>query len=69
MLQQAIEASVKTASTNEADDDDDEELQRVIALSRQDVSCCSGAWSFTFYRDEHLEPPPPELFEWHEDLQ
>ena len=37
MLQQAIEASIKTASTNEADDDDDEVFQRVLALTRQDM--------------------------------
>ena len=64
MLARAIEASV-TEATEE--DDNDEELQLAIALSRQDESCQSYAWSSTQYHDEPDEPQPPEPFEWHDD--
>ena len=66
MLARAIEASV-TEATEE--DDNDEELQLAIALSRQDESCQSYAWSSTQYHDELDEPQPPEPFEWHDDKE
>ena len=66
-LQLAIEASMKT--TNK-EDDNDEDLQRALALSRQLAYHESGGASSctSTYDDEHLEPPPPEAFPWQDGM-